>query len=224
MGWEHVGEAFETNVLKSRPSCGRPRQRVGDTYALYYSLSVWDNRPRHRRATGTAGGPFTDHASCHRAESGSTTPSTLTCTCATAPLPFWGSFHGFGVALTAEGWLSPGSRSPSPARFEALTSWSATVPTGCSCPRLLLRGEFSTYEVVVGRADTLEGPYLDREGATGSTATDPGAHRGSASWAGHNAVVRADDGTDWIVYTPSTPSSLRRRRRQPRVLMTDPLI
>ena len=63
------------------------------------------------------------------------------------------------------------------------------------------RGEKSTYKMMVGRAATLQGPYLDREGTPMRLGGGSLVLEGDKNWygAGHNAVVSFEDG-DFLVF------------------------
>lgn len=63
-------------------------------------------------------------------------------------------------------------------------------------------GEFSTYHVRVGRADSLLGPYKDPDGndlrdVKGTVVVGEGD---GFVGPGHNAVLTDDAGTDWFLY------------------------
>jgi len=234
--WEHVGEAFDEQPgWKSPAFVWAPHiQRFDDTYALYYSLSVWDD-PDPGIGVATSGrpqGPFTDHGKLFTSSEIGVDNSIDPYVHVRDGIPylFWGSFNGIsGVQLTADGRALDGEPFPvagdtfeAPYIVERDGAYWLFLSRGSCC-----EGEFSTYEVVVGRADSLEGPYLDREGTdlreSDGTLVLSGGERFVGP--GHNAVVRADDGTDWIVYhaidadQPYVEGGANRR-----VLMTDPLI
>ena len=63
------------------------------------------------------------------------------------------------------------------------------------------RGEKSNYKVVVGRSERIEGPYVDKTGASMASGGGSIVIEGDADWygAGHNAVV-SGDGVDRIVF------------------------
>jgi len=63
------------------------------------------------------------------------------------------------------------------------------------------RGEKSTYKMVVGRSDKIQGPYLDRDGNPMTLGGGSLVLEGDKSWhgVGHNAVVSLEDG-DWLVF------------------------
>ncbi|MFZ9661350.1 MAG: arabinan endo-1,5-alpha-L-arabinosidase [Chitinophagaceae bacterium] len=63
------------------------------------------------------------------------------------------------------------------------------------------RGEKSTYKVVVGRSEKIQGPYVDRDGVAMNLGGGSTVVEGNKEWhgAGHNAVVNVD-GADYIIY------------------------
>jgi arabinan endo-1,5-alpha-L-arabinosidase len=63
------------------------------------------------------------------------------------------------------------------------------------------RGEKSTYKIMVGRSQQIQGPYLDRDGTPMTLGGGSVVLEGDKSWhgVGHNAVVAAEDG-DWLVF------------------------
>lgn len=63
------------------------------------------------------------------------------------------------------------------------------------------RGEKSTYKVMVGRSEKVEGPYTDRDGVALNAGGGSLLIEGNKSWhgAGHNATV-SFNGNDYIVF------------------------
>jgi arabinan endo-1,5-alpha-L-arabinosidase len=63
------------------------------------------------------------------------------------------------------------------------------------------RGEKSTYKMVAGRSEKIQGPYLDREGTPMLLGGGSLVLEGDKNWngVGHNAVV-SFDGTDWLIF------------------------
>lgn len=63
------------------------------------------------------------------------------------------------------------------------------------------KGVKSTYKMIVGRAEKLNGHYLDQSGKSMATGGGTILMQGDANWygVGHNAVV-SFDGTDYLVY------------------------
>jgi arabinan endo-1,5-alpha-L-arabinosidase len=63
------------------------------------------------------------------------------------------------------------------------------------------KGVNSTYKMIVGRSETVNGPYLDREGRSMKTGGGTLLMAGNSDWhgVGHNAVV-CFDGVDYLVF------------------------
>jgi arabinan endo-1,5-alpha-L-arabinosidase len=66
---------------------------------------------------------------------------------------------------------------------------------------LCCRGKDSTYRIMVGRARTITGPYVDKDGTPMMRGGGSLVLAGSASWpgVGHEAVL-ADSGSDYLVF------------------------
>jgi arabinan endo-1,5-alpha-L-arabinosidase len=63
------------------------------------------------------------------------------------------------------------------------------------------RGEKSTYKMVVGRSEKIEGPYTDRDGVPMNLGGGTMVLEGDKNWngVGHNAVVELD-GNDYLIF------------------------
>ncbi|MEO8406689.1 MAG: arabinan endo-1,5-alpha-L-arabinosidase [Chitinophagaceae bacterium] len=63
------------------------------------------------------------------------------------------------------------------------------------------RGEKSTYKMMVGRSEHIEGPYIDRDGVPMNMGGGSTVMEGDKNWngVGHNAVV-SFDGTDYLIF------------------------
>lgn len=63
------------------------------------------------------------------------------------------------------------------------------------------KGEKSTYKMVVGRAKSVKGPYLDKEGRSMAMGGGTLLLQGNADWngVGHNAVANFE-GTDYLIF------------------------
>jgi arabinan endo-1,5-alpha-L-arabinosidase len=63
------------------------------------------------------------------------------------------------------------------------------------------RGEKSTYKIMVGRSEKIEGPYLDKTGLPMKQGGGSLVLEGDKDWygVGHNAVVSGEEG-DWMVF------------------------
>jgi arabinan endo-1,5-alpha-L-arabinosidase len=63
------------------------------------------------------------------------------------------------------------------------------------------RGEKSTYKMMVGRSEKVQGPYVDRDGVPLNTGGGSLVLEGDKNWngVGHNAVVDFN-GTDYLIF------------------------
>jgi arabinan endo-1,5-alpha-L-arabinosidase len=63
------------------------------------------------------------------------------------------------------------------------------------------RGERSTYKMMVGRSEKIQGPYLDREGMPMTLGGGSTVLEGDRNWngVGHNAVLTDPEG-DWLIF------------------------
>lgn len=83
----------------------------------------------------------------------------------------------------------------------------------------------SDYHVVVGRSETLYGPYVGQNGRAidgpnrGTTVIQPHLKRGMGP--GHCAIVQDDKGLDWIVYHAYNPSASTTGQQNTRTLYID---
>ncbi|WP_163538451.1 family 43 glycosylhydrolase [Gracilibacillus sp. YIM 98692] len=212
--WEYVGPAFEEKpTWKGAGSLWAPDiQKVGDTYYLYYSLSIWgDANPGIGVATSESPtGPFEDKGKLFTSEEigvqNSIDPFYYQTENESSYL-FWGSFHGiYGVRLTDDGLAVDGEKFQiagnafeAPYIIKRDGYYYFFGSTGSCCD-----GENSTYQVTVGRAEQLEGPYVDKEGNdlrnSSGTVILSKQNDGAIVGPGHNAIITDDHGDDWIVY------------------------
>jgi arabinan endo-1,5-alpha-L-arabinosidase len=63
------------------------------------------------------------------------------------------------------------------------------------------KGESSTYKMIVGRAKSIKGPYLDKDGVPMTNGGGTLLLQGDVNWhgVGHNAVVH-DEGKDYLIF------------------------
>jgi arabinan endo-1,5-alpha-L-arabinosidase len=188
---------------------------INGKYVLYFSRSTWGGVSKCGIGAATAnnpGGPFIYHSKLfNSAEIGvqnSIDPFYIEDN-GTKYL-FWGSFHGiYGIELADDGLsLKPGAEKVQIAgnHFEGTyihkrgNYYYLFASTGSCCS-----GANSTYALVVGRAENLFGPYIDKDSAPLLSAT--------YNWAwviqkndhfigpGHCSEIVTDDaGHDWILY------------------------
>lgn len=212
--WEYLGDAFPwpPGWKKGGGFYWAPDiSRVGDTYRLYYSASLWgDSNPCIGLATSSSPeGPWSDLGRAVFCSDDIGVPNSID--------PFvwyrddgpatmiWGSFHGiWAVALSEDGTAAVGekvqladTRFEAPYVIERNGLYYLFLSAGSCCA-----GADSTYQTYVGRSERLLGPYLDADGRDllfggGTLVLDA-----NETWVGpgHNGIVRDDEGQDWIVY------------------------
>lgn len=243
--WTFVRDAFDVKPLwKDDGGLWAPDISLhkDGKYYLYYSVSVWgDPNPGIGVATAdNPEGPFADQGKLFDSNeigvANSIDPFYFEDGDGKAYL-FWGSFHGiFGIALSADGLKTAGEKFPiADIQYEApyivkRNGYYYFFGSSGSC----CEGAFSTYHVKVGRAKSIQGPYVDREGndlaAGGGTLllqanTESGAGGQSFVGPGHNAVIDDDSGQDWIVYhaiDPDDPTLMNGASKRP--MMIDPIV
>ena len=243
--WEFVRDAFEAKPdWKDEGWLWAPdiSRHEDGKYYLYYSYSTWgDPNPGIGVATADRPeGPFVDHGALFTSESigvaNSIDPHYVVDDDGTLYL-IWGSFHGiYGIELSPDGLQTVGEKFQiAGTQFEApyiikRGDYYYFFGSGGSC----CEGAFSTYHVKVGRAESLRGPYVDRDGRDlrdggGTTILAanavPDEEGRQFVGPGHNAVVTDDRGNDWIVYhaiDPEDPTLLTGATKRP--MMIDPLI
>ncbi|SBV98165.1 family 43 glycosylhydrolase [uncultured Dysgonomonas sp.] len=128
---------------------------------------------------------------------------------------FWGSFYGiYMTELTADGMavkdltkktLIAGKSFEAPYIHKRGKYYYLFVSTGACC-----EGMTSSYKVMVGRSESLSGPYLNKTGTDMKTfdAWNPSNYqpvvvKGDATFGGpgHNArIITDDNGIDWMLY------------------------
>lgn len=210
--WEYAGEAFlEKPNWKEDGGIWAPDVSFfNEKYYMYYSQSTWgDSNPAIGVAIAdTPIGPFIDQGklfdSLEIGVNNSIDPQLYVDEDGT-PYIFWGSWYGiWGVELSEDGLTYVGDK------FQiASTDFEAPYivkrddyyyffgSQGSCC-----EGQWSTYRVAVGRADSIEGPYYDKDGKdilhSSGTLLLAGGDRFVGP--GHNAIVTDEAGQDWIIY------------------------
>ncbi len=215
--WELKGTAF---TKETRPTF-EPKgglwapdiNRINGTYVLYYSMSVWGGEWTCGIGVAVADhpeGPYTDRGMLFRS-------NTIDVQNSIDPnyvedqgrrYLFWGSFHGiYGIELTDDGLaIRPGAEKKQIAgsAYEGAyihrrgDYYYLFASTGSCC-----EGLKSTYTTVVGRAENLWGPYVDRQGRPMmENRHEILIHRNDAFvGTGHNSeIVQDKAGTDWLFY------------------------
>ena len=215
--WDFVGTAFTDSTrphFEQKAGIWAPDiSRVGDRYVLHYSMSVWGGE--WTCGIGSAWsdspeGPFTDKGLMFR----SNEIGVQNCI---DPFYieedgkkylFFGSFRGiYAVELTDDALsVRPGTTLKKVAgsayegtyihKKDGHYYFFASIGTCCE-------GLNSTYSTVVGRSDSLFGPYTDREGRPMLENNHEMLIRRNNQFVGtgHNSeIITDDDGNDWILY------------------------
>jgi arabinan endo-1,5-alpha-L-arabinosidase len=187
---------------------------INGKYVLFYSMSVWGGEWTCGIGIAVADkpeGPFTDRGKLFRSNEinvqGSIDPFYIED--GGKKYLIWGSLRGvYGVELSDDGLaLKPGAEKVQVAGtgFEAAyvhrrgNYYYLFLSRGSCC-----EGANSTYSLVVGRSESLFGPYIDKDG-------DPLLSAGNWAWViqgnayfvgpGHcSEIVTDDTGNDWMLY------------------------
>lgn len=215
--WEFVGTAF---TKEGRPTF-EPKgglwapdiNKIGDKYVLYYSMSRWGGEWTCGIGVATADrpeGPYQDLGMMFRSNEigvqNSIDPFYIEDS--GKKYLFWGSFRGiYGAELTDDGLAL---KSGGVKKQIAGTAYEGTyiykrdgyyylfASTGTCC-----EGVKSTYQTVVGRSESLWGPYVDKQGKSMMENHHElliGRNKRFVG-TGHNAELVTDDkGQDWILY------------------------
>lgn len=210
--WEYVGEVFNNKPdWKDGGGLWAPEiAYYNDQFYLYYAYSEWgDPNPGIGVAVADdPDGPFEDHGKLFDSDGIGVDNSIDPFFHVDDGTPYlvWGSWYGiWGVALSDDGFEVSGE----PFRIAANDHFEAPYiierddqyyffgSNGHCC-----NGADSDYHVIVGRADSFEGPYLNMddepiERNPGTTVLDRGEE---FIGPGHNAVIQDDAGDDWLVY------------------------
>lgn len=231
--WEYVGTAFTEHTRPSfEPDGGiwaPDINKIGDKYVLYYSMSVWGGEWTCGIGCATAErpeGPFTDKGKMFRSNEiqvqNSIDPFYIEED--GKKYLFWGSFRGiFCVELSEDGLSVKEGSTP---RQVAGTAYEGTyihkkdgyyyffASIGSCC-----EGLNSTYTTVVGRSESLFGPYLDKHGRSMLDNNHEVLVRKNNAFVGtgHNSEIVTDDaGNDWFFY-----HAVSTKNPEGRVLMLD---
>lgn len=217
--WEYVGEAFDRRPAWKDGYLWAPDiARWDGRYLLYYSVSVWgDANPGIGVATAEdPAGPFEDEGMLLDSEGIGVANSIDPHLVVDGGTPYlvWGSFHGINLVRLSDDGLSvagepaeiAGDAFEAPYLVEREGAWWLFVSLGSCCD-----GADSTYRLAVGRADALEGPYLDRAGNDLLDGEGEPLLGASDAWVGpgHNSIVTDDAGQDWILYHAIDPERPR---------------
>lgn len=228
--WEYVKDAFAAppNWKVGGGFVWAPDVHIRNgTYYLYYAASLWgDPNPCIGLATSkTPTGPFGDSGKalfCSQDIGVANSIDPFLFNDPQAPVLFWGSFNGiYAVRLGPDGKRLIGEKVQiADNRFEGTFIYKKNGyyyffgSSGSCCD-----GANSTYTLSVGRAKSLLGPYVDRQGLELKSGGGTLILERNAAWVGpgHNSVIADDAGNDWLVYhaippqDPNVPSGATRR-------------
>jgi arabinan endo-1,5-alpha-L-arabinosidase len=239
--WEYRRDAFDKKPdWKPKGGIWAPDvTQVEEEFWMYYSFSTWgDPNPGIGLAkSASPEGPFVDQGAVFFSEEIGVKNSID---------PFyleengkkylvWGSFHGLfltelspdGKKVVGDKVQIAGNHLEAACIYKRHGFYYLFGSAGTCC-----EGANSTYRILVGRAEKLAGPYVDKSGAelldgkSGSLVLkgSPGKH--GVAGPGHNAEVITDDqGQDWLMYHGmylSKPKLANGTNR--RALFLDPLI
>ncbi len=240
VNWEYVGQAFAVKPDWKPGYIWAPSiHRLNGLYYLYYSNSTWgDENPGIGLALAeNPEGPFTDRGMLLDTRSTGVINSIdpyLFSEGGENHL-FWGSLGGgiYGIRLSSDGMRITGEKFQVAGNsFEGVYIhkregfYYIFLSTGSCCD-----GASSTYRVVAGRSQNLEGPYLTKNGSDLMNYNDMWwapmvdnidgviiKSNDHVAGPGHNAQIVADDrGDDWFIYhgivksNPLLPNGATRR-------------
>lgn len=209
--WTYVGPAFEEKpTWKVTGDLWAPEiiKHEGN-YLLFYSYSRWgDDDPGIGLATAkNPAGPFNDLGKLFTSREIGVTNSIdpFLIFENDTPYLFWGSFHGiYGVALTDDLKAVLGEpKRIADEQYEAVylkrheNQYVFFGSRGSCC-----EGPDSTYNVAVGKADNLFGPYRDQTGVDLNNGGGTLLLEGSDQIAGpgHNTLVTDKSNNDFLIY------------------------
>ncbi len=215
--WVSVGTAFTNETRPTfEPNGGLwapDINIINGKYVLYYSMSVWGGEWTCGIGVATADkpeGPFTDHGKLFRSNEidvqNSIDPFYIEEE--GKKYLFWGSFRGiYAIELTEDGLeLKPGAEKQRIAGtayegvyiHERNGYYYLFASIGSCC-----EGLNSTYTTVVGRASTLFGPYVDKQGRSMMENHHEVLIQKNHKFVGtgHNSeIVQDEEGQDWVFY------------------------
>lgn len=216
VNWEYIADAFKVKPSwKNEGGLWAPDVTlVEGKYYMYYSYSTWgDNNPGIGLAIADQPhGPFIDQGKVFLSDeievNNSIDPFYIEEN--NNKYLFWGSFHGiYAVQLAADARGVSGEKVKiayshlEAAYIHRKEDYYYLFGSEGSC----CAGAGSTYQVRVGRSQSLLGPYIDKDGNDMAS----GVHgeiliRGNEedfgfAGPGHNAeIITDDEGTDWFLY------------------------
>lgn len=217
--WTFVGTAFtpenRPNFEENAGIWAPDIEYINGKYVLYYSMSKWGGITTNGIGVAVADkpeGPFTDKGELLRANKigvlNSIDQYYVEDEASGKKYLLWGSFNGiYGIELSDDGLsLKQGAEKVLVAGdiYEGTMIHKrgkyyylfASIGTCCE-------GVTSTYQLVVGRSESLLGPYFDKRG---NNMIDNGFslvinHNDRFTGTGHcSEIVKDDAGNDWILY------------------------
>lgn len=244
--WEFVSDALAEKPVWKEDGGGLWAPDISlhpnGKYYLYYAFSSWgDPNPAIGVATADhPAGPFTDHGKLLRSDeigvSNSIDPAYVRGEDGKQYM-IWGSFRGiYGIELSEDGLTTVGEKFElasnqfeAPYIIQRNGYFYMFLSSGSCC-----EGAKSGYFVTVGRSKSIRGPYLNKNGEDLLTALGTPVLLGNNPekrpethfvGPGHNAIVKDDEGTDWMIYhaidvrNPNLDNGATRRP-----LMIDPVV
>lgn len=217
VSWTLVGTAFtdETRpTFEPKGGLWAPDiNYINDQYVLYYSMSVWGGGSTCGIGVATsakAAGPFTDNGKLFRSNEigvhNSIDPFYIEDD--GKKYLFWGSFFGIYAIELSDSGLSIKLRAEKQqiagSAFEAVYIhkrdgfYYLFASVGSCC-----EGVNSTYKLVVGRSQSLFGPYLDKSGKDMMENAYEIVVGPNDRFVGNghcSEIVKDDAGNDWILY------------------------
>jgi arabinan endo-1,5-alpha-L-arabinosidase len=232
--WEYVGEAFDSKPdWKENGYIWAPEvERIDGEWIMYYAYSEWgDENPGIGVATADSPeGSFTDQGKLFDSESigvdNSIDPFYYEDD--GTPYLFWGSFNGIhGIELSADGrslagekFQIAGDRYEAAYIFKREGTYYLMVSSGSCCD-----GPMTTYQVEVGRSESLRGPYVNHVGD--ELSNYPGrivvGEGEQFDGPGHNTMAVDDAGNRWLVYHAYDRDEYWIRNTPRRPMLIDPI-
>jgi arabinan endo-1,5-alpha-L-arabinosidase len=233
--WEYVGEAFEEKPdWKDNGYIWAPKvEYIDGEYVMYYAFSEWgDSNPGIGIASADSPeGPFTDEGKLFQSDEigvqNSIDPFYFEDD--GTPYLFWGSFHGiYGVELSQDGrslvgekFRVAGNRYEAAYVFKRDGTYYMMVSSGSCCD-----GPMTTYQVEVGRSESLRGPYVNHLGDEltsypGRVVVEEGE---DFDGPGHNTMAIDDEGNRWLVYHAYDKDEYWIRDTPRRPMLIDPIV
>lgn len=186
---------------------------INGQYVLYYSMSVWGGEHTCGIGVATARNPqnkFSDKGKLFRSNEIGVQNSIDPCFIEDngKKYLFWGSFHGiYCVELSDDGLSLKNPANPQPLQV-AGTAFEATyiykrdnyyflfASIGSCC-----EGLNSSYRLVVGRSESITGPYLSKSGGKMLQNSYTSVINASSRFKGNghcSGIVQDDAGNDWM--------------------------